>query len=269
MRMDFHDSLDENFLGRLVAELDDADTAGVALTGSHARGDATRYSDVDLLRFVDVLPESEAERYTLRHREGYLVSISSTTVSAKLEELARPQDAIWTVSGLRQSRILLDRDGSLRRLKQTAAEFTWEPLRDAADEYASYSVMGYAEEVRKVLGGMLRSDDSAVLYGTLGLGLGLTKAILVQRGVLLESENSYFSQVQDAVGHDSAWARWLRLSVGLDAAPMDRPLVKARGVAALRLYEETVMLLQGVLRSEHRDVIENALAVIRGSGVVQ
>ena len=144
------------------------------------------------------MPESEAERYTLRYREGYLVSITTTTVSAKLEELARPQDAIWAVQGLRQSRILLDRDGSLRRLKQAAMEFTWEPLQSAANEYASYGVMGYAEEVSKVLGGLLRGDDSAVLYGTLGLCLGLTKAILIQRGVLLESENSYFSQAQDA-----------------------------------------------------------------------
>ncbi len=259
--------LDDGFLNMLVTELDD-DTAGVALTGSHARDDATRYSDVDLLRFVDVLPESEAERYTLRCREGYLVSITTTTVSTKLEEFARPQEAIWTVSGLRQSRILLDKDGSLRRLKQAAEGFTWEPLQDAADEYASYSVMGDAEEVHKVLGGMLKGDESTVVYGTLGLCLSLTKAILVQRCVLLESENSYFSRAQDAVGRNSEWACWLRLSVGLDEAPSGGPLVEARGVAGLRLYEETVRLLQGILRPEHRDVIENALAAIRGSGVV-
>ena len=45
MCMDTYGSLDENLLSRLVTELDDTDTVGVALTGSHARGDATRYSE--------------------------------------------------------------------------------------------------------------------------------------------------------------------------------------------------------------------------------
>lgn len=44
-------------------------TRGMVLTGSYARGDATPYSDVDLLRFVATLPASEADRYRLAVRD--------------------------------------------------------------------------------------------------------------------------------------------------------------------------------------------------------
>ena len=47
-------ALSNTFLGSLAAELDDTNTVAVALMGSHARGDATSYSDVDLVREEDV-----------------------------------------------------------------------------------------------------------------------------------------------------------------------------------------------------------------------
>ena len=44
--------LEDAFLARLIEEYDTPQVTGFALAGSHARGDATRYSDIDLLRFV-------------------------------------------------------------------------------------------------------------------------------------------------------------------------------------------------------------------------
>ena len=72
------------------------------LTGSYARYTATRYSDVDLLRFVDELPETTAKRYTLRYRQDRLVSISTTTVRAKRAELCRLEGAVFAVEELRR-----------------------------------------------------------------------------------------------------------------------------------------------------------------------
>ena len=40
------------FLKELIAELDNDTVRGIVLGGSHARGDATPYSDVDLACFV-------------------------------------------------------------------------------------------------------------------------------------------------------------------------------------------------------------------------
>ena len=257
----------DRLLRRLIAELDDGAVVAIALTGSHARGEANPYSDVDMLRFLHTPPEKESQRYTLEYRDGHLISTTTTTIAAKREEMARPEKAIWAVPGLRQSRIVLDREGALARLKEEAEAFTWEPLRPVADEYASYTVMGDAEEVHKVLGALARGDDSAVLYGNLGLYLGLTRAVAVQQGILAESENSYFRQVQDAVGQGSAWTRWHRLAGGFEPGPPHISPVRAQGIAGLHLYEETVGLVRHVLRTSHVDVIENTLAAIRGSGL--
>ncbi len=62
--------LPDVLLSDLVAEFADADTIGVLLAGSYARGDATSHSDIDLIRFAAVLPEAEADRYALAYREG-------------------------------------------------------------------------------------------------------------------------------------------------------------------------------------------------------
>ena len=247
-----------------MVEIADAATVGVLLTGSHARGDATRYSDVDLLRFVADLPPEEAGRYTLLHRGGWLVSVSTTTIAAKRAELARPETAIWAVPGLRQARILLDPDAALAALHREAMAFEWAPLQDAANAYASYTVMGDAEEVHKILAALARGDESATLYGTLGLVLGLARAVAVQRGLLIQTENAYFRQVQEAVGPGSAWTRYFRLAAGFDAsrsAGSAEP-ARERGLAALGLYRETVTLLRPILRPAHHDVIQATLAAI-------
>jgi hypothetical protein len=262
-------TLTEDILTYIVAELDSSDTLAVALTGSHARGDATRYSDMDILRFVAKLPETESQRYTLKHIQGRLVSITTTTIAAKRDELTRPEDAIRAVPGLRQMRVLLDRNDSLGRLKQEAESFTWEPVQAAADEYASYNLMGCAEEVHKILTGLLASDESTLAYANLGLYLGLVKVVAVQRNVLIYSDNTYFQQAQEAAGRDSEWTRWFRLSAGLDRGPAHLPPAKAQGVAGLGLYRETAKLLRPILLPEHAEVVEMALEAIRKSRIAQ
>lgn len=128
-----------------------------------------------------------------------------TTITAKREELARPETAIWAVPGLQQAQMLLDKDGSLGELQRAALTFIWEPLQAVADAYASHIVMGDGEEVHKIPGALMARDESAILYGTLGLVLGLARAVAIQRGLLIQTENSFFRQVQEAVGRDSAW----------------------------------------------------------------
>jgi len=256
--------LPEVLLSGLVVEFADADTIGMLLAGSHARGDATPHSDIDLIRFTAILPEAEAERYTLVYPEGRLVSLSTTTIDAKRNELSRPETAIWAAPGLRQARILLDRDGALAALLGAAQNFRWEPLQPAADVYASYNMMGLAEEVHKVLGALANGDEAMALYGAWGLAAGLLRAVAVQRGVLIRTENSYFQQAQEAAGLDSAWSRAFRVAVGLEMAT-----AMTRAAATLRLYQETAALLASALQRQHLDVIRGALACIDASGLVR
>lgn len=259
--------LPEAYLSSLVAEFAIEGVVAVALAGSYARGDATRWSDVDIIRYVATLPTASEEHYTLTIRDGRLVSLSTTTIAAKQAEMTRPEAAIFAVPGLRQERILFDPAGELAALHQRAREFTWEPLRAAANAYASEMVMGQAEEAHKLLSALSRRDESAAIYATHEAVRGLTLAAAVGRGALIESENSYYRQVQEATGRDSAWTRYQRFAAGFVAGSSRLAPATAAGIAALHLYRETAHLLLPSLLPRHLPVIEATLELISASGL--
>ncbi|MEO7003027.1 MAG: nucleotidyltransferase domain-containing protein [Ktedonobacterales bacterium] len=246
----------------LISLFDGEGITAMALFGSYARGEATHYSDVDIVRFASELPAEERDRYTLRLVGGRLVSVTTTTIATKREELKHPEGAIWVVPALHQARILLDRDGAFTALQTEAEAFRWELLQPAADAYASTMLMGLTEEVSKVVGALARGDESAMLYGALGLQQELTRTVLVQRGVLLRSENDFFAQAQAAVGPTSEWTRLHRFIVGFDPLPAGETPARARGLAALALYRESVALLQPIIRPDDQAVIDHALATL-------
>jgi hypothetical protein len=95
--------------------------------------------------------------------------------------------------------------------------------------------------------------------------LGLTRAVAVGRGILIESENSYYRQVQEAAGLDSAWTRYHRTAAGLVTATSHATPAVAIGVAALHLYRETARLLAPLLLPRHLPVIEATLGAIAAS----
>jgi hypothetical protein len=77
------------------------------------------------------------------YRERRLVSIGFKAIAGVRSELARPERAIFIVSGYR--RVLLDKDGSVSKLMREIETFKWEPLQRAADNYTSFGMMIYAE----------------------------------------------------------------------------------------------------------------------------
>jgi hypothetical protein len=151
----------DTWLRELVTELRTPTVVAFALTGSMARGEATRYSDVDLLRFSLTPPERDYERYTLLMRDGWLVSLSTATIAAKRAELSQPAAALFAVAGLPQMRILDDPVGALVQLQDEAHAFSWQRLQVEADTHVSETVLGVAEEVCKVLSALERQDESA------------------------------------------------------------------------------------------------------------
>src|SRR6516164_8830458 len=99
------------FLEKLVAEIDDNTIRGIVLGGSHARGNPTPYSDVDLACFV---PETfRPVRKRFLYREGHLISIGQKTLEEVKQQLAEPFQALWIVPSFRQTKVLVDKDGSM------------------------------------------------------------------------------------------------------------------------------------------------------------
>jgi hypothetical protein len=238
-------------------------SVGLLLTGSFARGEASLYSDIDLLKFVNDIPADPQKRYMLFVRQGYLISVTTTSVNAKEAEMQKPEQAIWCVPGLRQSQVVYDPWSYLHHLRKKAFSFEWEPsLQKEADQYASSQIWGYAEEAHKVLSALIRKDESALLYGISGIYLAMPRILAVQQGLMIRSENSLFSQVQEAVGDESDWTKYLRLAMGMNPVE-STDWLGLRGRAALQLYGETVAYLKSIIPEQQMTVIQNALNGIK------
>ncbi len=256
-------TLSDSFIQSILQQIDSPDVIGVGMVGSYARGQESKYSDVDLDLYVSKLPENKYERYTLRYLDEKLVSLKYTLLDDERSALTDPRRAIWAVPGLRGMKILLDKDGSMFALQKAARDFDWLPLQLAADEFAAEEVMGCAEEVHKILSGLARGHESTVLYATWGVVKNLLEAVAVQKGLMIIGENRYFDLIQDSIGRDSKWTRAFRTAWGLDA---NASQYQSRGTAALSLYRLTAALFDGLIPEKHRKVVNKTLQLIKEAG---
>jgi len=170
-------TLSDPFLQSVLEKIDSPDVIGVGIVGSYARGQESKYSDVDFDIYVSKLPENEYDRYTLRYWDNKLVSLKYALLEDELAALTDPRRAIWAVPGLSGMQIVLDKDGSLAELQKLAQKFNWSLLQSVADEFAAEEVMGCAEEVHKILNGLARGHESTVLYATWGLVKNMLEAV--------------------------------------------------------------------------------------------
>jgi hypothetical protein len=235
----------------------------VGITGSYARGQESKYSDVDFDIFVNKMPENEFDQYTLKYWDDKLISLKHTLLEDERAALTNPRRAIWAVPGLSEMKIVLDKTGELTKLQKGAQKFDFSSLQTAADEFAAEQVMGCAEEVHKVLSGLARGHESTVLYSVWGLVKHLPEAVMVQRGLMMTSENKFFDLIQESVGRDTKWVSAFRAAWGLDSPPAQ---YQSRGAAALTLYRLTAGMFDGLIPDKHRDVVSNTLRLIKEAG---
>ncbi len=259
-------SLSTAFLQKLVARLDDENTIGVLLEGSFSRGEVDRYGDVDLYHYLRQIPAGRVKPYSLQVVDGYLVSVSQTSLELEYASLRIPEQAVWSIPALRQARLLLDKEGLLAALQEAARQAIWEPLQEAANAYAASNLSGCSEEVCKILSGMERRDESKTLYAVWGLTRGLVNSLLVQGGVFITSENNYIDAAQQAAGRTSTWTRQFRLAIGLDPLPPGAPAYVGFGGAGLQLYRETAALLRDILQPANARVIDQTLEIMTEAG---
>ena len=257
-------SISDSFLHSLVAGLDDENTIGVTMGGSFARGEGGRFSDVDLRRYIRKGPADNAD--SMRFVNDILVSVYSLPLEDEAENLHKPHRAIWTIPGLRQARILLDKDGSIAALIAAAMKVDWRDLQPAANDYISHELCGRTEEIHKVLDGLERESESKTIFATWGLSESLAKILLVRHGVLVPTENVFIDLAQATAGRDSNWSRQFRLVIGLDTPPVGELPYHCIGIASLRLYRETVSLMRPVLHPDEAIVIDRTLDVMKEAG---
>jgi hypothetical protein len=249
--------------GAIAARFDAPGVRAIVLTGSHARGDAGRYSDVDLVRFVARDEESERSVHRL---SGRLVTVSDVGPTRVERSFSEPQIAVETIAGLRAARPLIDRDGYFSALQAHAAAFQWDPeMQLKADAWVSREMAGWVEEVYKGLEGLRRNDVGRLLNARFGLSWGLNRVVAVWKGVLLTGDNGFFEEVAAGMGSDGGWVRLRRCAFGVEDEHGVAPRLAEQVRAGLLLFVETAQMLHGVLRPEDAALVGSAVEAVRAA----
>ena len=240
----------------LVAQFDAPEVQAILLVGSLSRGEAGPYSDVDLLQLGDVAL-SGASSYLWQNR---LVNVSGANTKTVEAWFTDPEQAVEVISGLRQALILLEQDGTATALLERARAFTWTPeLQKKADHWASAQLVGWAEEAHKGLAGLRSGNIGQLLNAQFGLSWGLAKAVRVQRGLLLRSDNDFLADLQREFV-ETRWLELLRDVYGLTGLALPDQVR-----AGLELYCLTADLLSSTLQPQDRPIIEHTVFLIQQS----
>ena len=229
----------------LAERFDTSGVQAVALMGSHARGDAGPYSDVDLVRLVETAEVEGAGSYLIDDR---LVVVSNVTREMTERWFTDPAEAVTTIAGLRTARALLDPHGRVA------------DLQSAADAYAGAQMVGLIEEAHKGLEGLRRNDVGRLLNAQFGLSWLLSQVMQVQRGVLIEGDNGFYRAMIAAMGAESRWSDLYRRAYGVEQGDLRDAVT-----AGLLLYCECAGLLDAVLSDAERVMVRATVARIEAA----
>lgn len=230
----------------LVRELIAAGAEAVVLAGSHARGEATELSDIDLYVI------GNGPGYTLRVVDHMVLSISWRTEAEEREALRRPTSVGAVVPGWRGARILHDPAGIAAALQAEAHAFDWSTIAPECDAWVADQVTGYAEEVLKLVAARRAGDlQLAAVQGSI-LALRLPIVMAVHHRLLYETENRLWHLVAQAIGEEWAEAHSEALGLAL-REDADR--------AALLLFKLAVDQVRPLLTPSQAEVVDLALRV--------
>lgn len=230
-----------------INRIDKTNLRAIALMGSYARGEAKKYSDIDIVCFLKENVQERPPQIKIIDQKYLVVSFVSF---AEVESwFTLPEQAVKCILGLRYAKPIWDPNDCFVELQKRAIEFRWnDSFQLKANMYASKNLLSWVEEVHKALQGVLLRDTGRMLNGLHGLTFGLFHVVSVQRGILLFGDNSFFEQVTSYFGKESEFSQLSREAFGVEVAVE----LSQRVVAGLRLFCLVVDLLVDVLTEDEK-----------------
>ncbi len=238
----------------VAADLVSDGAQAVVLGGSVARGDAHRFSDLDM---VAIGAAGGGPEYALRVVDGRLVSVSWRTGDDVRALIDSPADAGGAVPAWRAARIVHDQKGWAAALQEFARGWSWSRIDAACDEYVADATVGLAEEVLR-LAGMLEVGNLAAAAAMRNvLALRLPMVMAVHHRILYDSENALWAAVDAAMG--PAWTADAAAAAGI--ATVD---LAAGCAAAGAMYTAAVAAARPLIGADGRAVVDLASEVAAG-----
>lgn len=211
-------------LGAITAELAADGAEAVILFGSYARGDASPYSDIDLL----ALGEGR-DRY--EQRSGCLLVAHWSDLDAIRRSFCNPAEVGAVIPGWREAKILHDPQGSAARLQREAAAWTWELVDPAAcDRLVAQELAGLAEEAQKLVASLERGARLTAAVQRNVLALRLAGLMALHHRLLYGTENRLWDLVAAELGEP--WSSLQAQAMGLSGEPFEQTCRAALGLYA-------------------------------------
>lgn len=246
------DVLTPAMMADLTALADGPAVQGIAVLGSVARGEASRWSDVDIESTV----VGPADKWLTRPSfiDGRLVMSSSITRVEQLAQLELPDKAIWAVPAYAAMRILVDRGGGLEQLRDVCRAFDLAALRPAATMYIREKAGSSCEYVFKIRDALDRRNGSKALHAAAALMGKCERIVAVAFSTPIPTENEYLRIISAAGG--PAWTAAHRRAYGLEGGDEF-----TQAEAAVGLFRETIRLIDDRLDGPTRAIVGPTLEI--------
>jgi Nucleotidyltransferase domain len=236
-------------LDRLCRELTHQGAIAIAVTGSRARGNPSSRSDLDVIAIGD------GPSYYVDVWEDILVAQAWSAEEEQAQRLSNPRDIGSSVPGWREAVILHDPQGVAAQLQRQALGFEWSSVEERCDEWVAEELVGYAEEVQKLVvaigsGQLLSSSVMRTL-----LAFRMPRIAAVYHRLLYGSENALWDQVADVMGPE--WRQTHAAAFSLNAETYEESCT-----AALHLYRLTFDTVSRLLDDRQTRVARYALSQV-------
>ena len=101
-----------------------------------------------------------------------------------------------------------------------------------------------------------------MLNARFGLSFGIVKVVRVYLGILIDGDNTFYTQILERLGNGSEWARLCRAAFAIEPIEgVPLPLTE-QVLVGLRLYVLTADLIGNDAGVDQRSIIDRTIAVI-------
>ena len=227
----------------------------IALTGSYARNQEEKYSDIDILCIKKRKKASKIETI-----DGKYFVISYHTKKEIEDIFNTPNKASRYLYGLKSSAILFDPENYFNKIKERANAFSWtESLIKKRDQYINDEFIGWLEEINKSIQGLIKNDIGKMIMGLHGLTFGMFDIISIYKKILIKSDNTYFTQIVESMNENNTFVRNSYIAFGVE----NNNGVTQRTKAGLVVFFHTFNEVKSVLSSKNRKIIQNKIDEIK------
>lgn len=240
----------DKILNNKIQRIEKSDVEAIGLMGSYSRGEAETYSDVDIVCILK--KDANEKQASIEIIDDKYVVTSYVTLANMDNCFIDVKKVTENILGLQQVKILYDPNYIFQDLKERALQFQWtKELQLQANQLVSEQLVGWLEEVHKALQGLLSNHVGKMLNGLFGLTYGMFHVVKVQKGILLNGENSFYSRIIECYGEESRFSKLSEKAFGIS----NNEGIQDRVVAGLFLFNEITEEFLDVLQEEDKRAI--------------